>query len=102
MKLTLRKEVGFYEITPTGYRPAWTCEFRGIAACYPFGIHYVAMLIRWLWKKTWWVPFGSFERDIIAAKRESWEQGFATGYAKARQWVIDYGSYPEPPENPWE
>jgi hypothetical protein len=51
---------------PRGYRIVYTEPLREIGWCLPFGIHYVAILIRriWIWTFVWPRPDWLEEHDV--------------------------------------
>lgn len=54
--ITLRKAVPVGCEIPAGYRVAWIDYYRRAHVTYPIGLHLIAMLCRWAWVHTFWVP----------------------------------------------
>jgi hypothetical protein len=51
----LIKHSSMFDVFPKGYRPVYYDFIRRRAVCMPFGIHYVAIVLRriWIWTFVW-------------------------------------------------
>jgi hypothetical protein len=71
---------------PRGYRAAWNDVVFLRTATYPFGIHYIAMLIYRVWAWTWWFPRPTeYERRLAAKVGEATEREYRRGYDRGLQ-----------------
>ncbi len=69
------RRVGMFEVFPKGYRPAWWDVYCHVAACYPIGLHLVAMLAHWLWGLTFWYRPSRLEREFCGHYKAGFDAG---------------------------
>ena len=66
----IRRYQSPYEQDHWLYRPVWRDPRNHLRyVCYPLGISFIAIFVRWLWLKTYWYPFHKTELALDLAIR---------------------------------
>lgn len=91
MKLpTIRKYRELGDMFPTGYRAAWPDAERCRDVCYPIGLHWILMLLRWLYHASYWKRWNELDalRVKVASRDRSLERITRQYYDLARKYEL--------------